>query len=669
MQLSVVGRMIAGFAMFGCLLLITNVISYFGLADIRQSAETVVNQKMPVQSQMLTVQTGILTLAKISTSGFNKDSLDALSTNRQTFDDLSNEFTEQLSKLDNLIRTNRTEFLAGKEQALEYIERVRNMYLARNQQLTLHTEIQQKANEVLNIADEASALMMDLSYLESDAPTLETLIGTGTNIDNKILPILNTVKEYITVNDISLSETIKSDIQFSLSNIEVESNYLYRLAEAIETDGIVDSYKDQYKLLVEGLTNESGLIAMQEQKISLVKQAAAEMAQSEQSVELAIGSFSKLFKAVNSDTLDGQNAILDSVQSNIWKSVVIMLVALVFVIILGVLAARSIAVPLAKINRSLRIISKGDLTHKADSSGGDEFSKLATSVNVLSESLHEVVSQINEQEAHLEKATRASVELGDETLKIVATQQQHVDQTASNTQIARETSQSNLNQIKYAMEQLDQVSQESKDVSGLVNQSFKQISDQAVQAENSSKIIHRLDDNGRKIGSILDVIKTIAEQTNLLALNAAIEAARAGEQGRGFAVVADEVRTLANRTSQSTEEIEAMIGSLQSDAGQAVQAIQVGNEQAEKSVGLIEKVTEQVLNISKIISGLTDINQQIVNDTNEQDDLLQSVDQSLLHIVELAKQSAIVTKQSNEATQQVDELMLNLKQAVSKFKL
>ena len=669
MQLNVVGKIVVGFGIFGCLLLVTNIFSYFGLADIRQSAETVITEKMPVQSQMLDVQTGILSLAKISTNGFHEQSLDGLTTNQQSFATLAQDFSQKLEQLRRLIGTQSAEFREAEAMAQGYIEQSNQMYLARAQQLQLDIQIAKQSDQILSFADEASALMMDLSYLESDAPNLETLIGTGTNIDNKLVPILNSTKEFVTVSDPGLSETIRGDIEFAISNINVESDYLYRLAEDIETDGVVDAFSDQYSQLKAAFAGASGLFVLQGNKINLIEQAADRMAQAERNLDGSIELFASMFSRVNQDTLSGQNAIMDEVQSNIWKSVAAMVVALAAVVILGSLAARSIAKPLARINKSLAVISSGDLTHKADTSGNDEFSVLATSVNQLSASLHKVVSQIIAKEAQLEKATRASVELGEKTLYQVDQQREQVGQTANYTQTVRATSQSNLEQIHFAMEKLSQVGEQSESASDLVRQTNAQISDQAAQAETSSTVIHRLEDNSRKIGSILDVIKTIAEQTNLLALNAAIEAARAGEQGRGFAVVADEVRTLATRTHDSTEEIESMIASLQRDAEQAVQAISLGSQQAQQSVGLIQHVDEQVAQIRGIIDELNQVNQQIVSDTNEQDGLLQSVADSLSRIVSLAEQSASSTEQSNQATQQVDGLMHDLKQAVTKFKL
>jgi methyl-accepting chemotaxis protein len=669
MKINVVNKIILGFAGFGFLLLVTNIMAYLGLAQIRYSAQIVVQQKVPVQSQMLTIQTGILTLAKLSTNGFYKDSSEELATNFQEFTLLASNFEDQIKQLETLLGDKNPDFMLGKQQAQVYIQQTKAMYQSRSSELQLAKQIADNASQLISVADEASVLIMDLSYLESDEPNFQTMIGTSSSIDNKIVPIMSSTKEYIAVINPEISSNIRGDLEFTLSNIDVESDYLNRLAEQIDTDGIVDSFNQQYIDLKAKFTSSEGLFAQQEQRINFIESAKTQMQNAGVGLEAAIEAFSTLYSEVSTDSLQGQNAILDEVQSNIWQSVAITLFALVAVFLVGRKVTKSIAIPLARINRSLRIISSGDLTHKATNRGNDEFTVLADSVNLLTESLHNVVSQILRQEKALGKATTASVDLGDRSLQLVDLQRKQVSQTAEDTNSIRATSQSNLLQIQQAMEQLDEASEQSRNVTELVRLSTKQIGEQAEQAKISSDVVHRLDENSHKIGGILDVIKTIAQQTNLLALNAAIEAARAGEQGRGFAVVADEVRTLATRTQNSTEEIEAMIASLQKDAKQAVQTIGLGAEQAEQSVGQIENVNQQVARISSIITSLNLINQQIVQDTDQQDNLLQTVANSLAKIVDLAEQSAQSTQQSNDATKQIDELMNDLNQAVKTFTL
>ncbi|TDF41546.1 methyl-accepting chemotaxis protein [Alteromonadaceae bacterium M269] len=673
MRISVVSKIIAGFSLIGVLLLITNISSYLGLASIRSSAESVINEKTPVQEKMIDVQIEVLTLGRLSQQGFYSETLSTLGLTTKEYDEAAAIFTQDLANLFSKLNDTklRTIFKKGEEHTTLYMSHSSAMLSGKRNVLELQEEIQEQLSLILNTADEASALMLDLSYLdgaETDR-NIQRLVGSGTTIDNIIQPMLNVSKELAASIDADSSATIIEELNYSLREIQTNFEFLKGLAASVDDQGITETFEGEFEKLKSLYSGDQGFLWLQQQKLNAHQGKNDDQAIAEENLALAIESFTNLFDQVNKDTLDGQNGILDEVQSSIWLSFVILIIALILIVAIGFVCAKSIGNPLAKINRSLRIISNGDLTHEAESDSSKEFDRLATNLNAVTKSLHQVVSQIRTQEKQLELANKISVDVGRRTLEQVAQQTEQVRQTSANTQQVRETSENNVRQINEGMQSLEVVKQQSEQIGVTVEHTSSQLSAQAEQANASVDIISRLEANTANIGGILDVIKTIAEQTNLLALNAAIEAARAGEAGRGFAVVADEVRTLATRTQNSTQEIEDMINALQSDAKQAVDAIDKGRDQAVSSVNQISELTTLVKDVLKIVDDLALANGQIVADSSHQDSLLSEVSESLSEIVRLAEQSAESTKEANEATNKVDGLMVELKQAVSRFKL
>jgi methyl-accepting chemotaxis protein len=217
--------------------------------------------------------------------------------------------------------------------------------------------------------------------------------------------------------------------------------------------------------------------------------------------------------------------------------------------------------------------------------------------------------------------------------------------------------------------QIESTNSESDRVRDISLENKTTILSLAKEVEQASDVINKLHKDSNDIGGILDVIRGIAEQTNLLALNAAIEAARAGEQGRGFAVVADEVRTLASRTQESTQEIQNMIELLQSGAQRAVQVMEQGQEQTRICVSQSEKAVEALDTISRSVAAASDGSKQIEESAKEQNTVSQQVSNKLESIVAIAEQTSVGAEQTSESSLAVSKLADELKASIAQFKV
>ncbi|MGQ8363838.1 methyl-accepting chemotaxis protein [Glaciecola sp. 1036] len=625
---------------------------------------------MPIQRKVASLNLEILRLGTITTNAYYEQDLSLIKKYKSDFDSEFNQYSSILASLKTLVDEQNIGIVKQIETtSSQYQQASLNMFQAKFDVISSTDNLQKVATNALNHTNEASALMLDLSYLENDSADFQNLLGMTNNIDNKLSVMLNTIEELVNSFNPEKVEQNIGDIEYNISNVQVDVDYAKRIASNIDDEGIFVMFDTEHMNMINALTGEQGVFAEKRAQMAYLEQAKQHSDSTKMAVNDAITELSELARIVDTDTLNGQESILSSVQSNVIKSAIASVFGLIATIVLAVIATRSISKPLSYVNEKLALVSEGDLTQKLHEESNDEFSILAKSINSLIASLNTLIAGIKEKEQLLREVMVKSVDMGDKSLAQVAQQQEQIDATFENTNRVRQTSVSNVEQISMADKHLVEALQQSESVMTLSNSSSQQMQEQSAHAKESAAIVNRLGENTEKIGSILDVIKTIAEQTNLLALNAAIEAARAGEQGRGFAVVADEVRTLATRTHDSTEEIENMIASLQRDAKQAISAMNRGEEQVEKGVEITQQVSTQVSQIKNLIQELANVNRQIVSDSQQQDELLAQMVERLETIVHLSKDSADSTQASNDATHQIEYLVNELSDAVKQFRL
>ena len=329
----------------------------------------------------------------------------------------------------------------------------------------------------------------------------------------------------------------------------------------------------------------------------------------------------------------------------------------------------SIRTTLKKLGQVMNQVAAGDMTVSFKAQSQDELGELGQVFNETVSKIHQLIERVGQTVVEVERQADRVQQVSGESNQAVAGQRGQIDLIATAMNEMSATAQEVAHSAAAAVGSAQSVNDETVSGRALVESQVGSIQRLAGEIDQSVGVINKLASDSASISQVLDVIKGIAEQTNLLALNAAIEAARAGEQGRGFAVVADEVRNLAKRTQQSTEEIESMIAKLQSGVGAAVKAMSASHKMADTTVNESGKVQQALENILGAVGMIVDQNQQIATAAEEQTAVAQDIDQNIVEISQAGERTAEGASQTEQASRELSGLVARLKQLISAFRV
>ncbi|HAW92583.1 MULTISPECIES: methyl-accepting chemotaxis protein [unclassified Arsukibacterium] len=670
MKLTVALRVMGGFAIISLLLLFIGVTAYISLNNISNATTEVNEVSIPALENSATMKTEFVTMSRASLQGFYADSLEKTAAVNQRFAQEKVIYDRAADALRQAIEQH-PELRAGAEQVSEtyrnFIEASTNLQRRLDNNIRLRSTIAGKLNDLEFSADDMASLILDFTDVRDVQRRFPRAYEAATQIETGINTLINNVIDLNRTETDTTVATVTNEIAFRLQELREQVAIIQQQAgSAVSMTADIAEKVQQISGFLEG---PDGIPALKVQLLAGTADAEAQLATANQYTQTGMQRLDTLLNLTRSAAQEIEQNASSGVDNAITWIFIVVIISIILSVFIATVTVRRIVKPLAEVNNMLGVVASGDLTKTLDASAKDEFGELSRNVNTVVSNLQQLIQGIISRSTQLAAASEQTSAITVQTTQAIREQKSQVTQAATATTEMSSTSQGVLQSSNDALAEIKNADKEAERVKGISLDNKSTIIQLSKEVEQASVVINKLHKDSASIGSILDVIRGIAEQTNLLALNAAIEAARAGEQGRGFAVVADEVRSLASKTQASTQEIQAMIQVLQSGAQAAVEAMNKGKKQAENCVTQTEVATSALDSITHAVHLAHDMSEQISGAAKEQNQVSNEISQLLESIVAIAEETASGAEQTSDSSHEVARLAEELRQSVAQFRV
>ncbi len=660
MNLTVTQRIGAGFALTCGFLLLIAIVSIGSLQTISGDMSAVADRAAPMVIEGGDMHAGLLEGSRAIGKHFNGKTAEELQTAATAFQAAESLYQQARSDLGALVDDEeaiQSAMLRVDEKAKLFFETAPRLFSAHDAEVKAMVEVAKLKTRFEESGDDLDGELGELADtgrggVRAVAGRLARLVREGTVGAIDALAIRQGSRLAPLMRDLdSIAESI-DDRNKELQQAGADSDLIASVAE--------------YRKLLAG---PASLVAKYEQQLAQGAAAKAAFDEAEAHLIEALAELELEMQAVESFKNAAKSSADNAIHYSRLAVIAVSVIALVLAFAIGYWVTQSIRRPLNNTVQVIERVADGDMTVQVDVLSTDEFGHLAESVNRLTGQLRSMLQQISTTSHSLASAADQTARISENTRDAIRQQREQTEQVVVAMTEMTATVQDVARSANSTLTQVHNAEKETAAGHTVVQHSMESIHRLAGEVQNSVEVINRLDTYSAQIGTVLDVIRGIAEQTNLLALNAAIEAARAGEQGRGFAVVADEVRTLASRTQQSTAEIQQTIERLQSGAREAVQTMARSQREAEASVTETARAGDSLQRITQAMGVINDMSTQIASAAEEQTAVTHEMAENMTTISGVSEQTASGAEQNSAAARELARLAEQLQQMVQKFRV